>query len=92
MKHVKLYEEFLNEITYKEKSKVDTLLSKLKEKIKDSRLLNQIADFIKMEVVDPYNDFARIGDHLRSNFPQIFGKGKELEMALESWVAECEAM
>lgn len=88
MKHVKLYEEFLNEITYKEKSKVDTLISKVKEKVKDSRLLNKIADFIKMEILDPYNDFDRIGDYLKANFPEIFGKGKELEMALESWIAE----
>jgi hypothetical protein len=87
MKHIQTFENFsqVNEITFAENKKVQNLLQKLKDKIKNTRVYDEIADFVKMDILDVYTTYDSIVNHLKQNFPKFFGKGKEYEMAL----AEC---
>lgn len=92
VKHIQTFESFekLNEITFTDNKKVQDLLQKLKSKIKNTGVYTQVADFIRMDVIDVYSTYDNLIDHMRLAFPQFFGKGKEYSSVLEALLVEEE--
>lgn len=92
MKYIPTFESFvnesLNEMTRIDNVKINSLLKKLKKLVKSDNTYNDIEDFVRMDTLDVYTDYTGLIDHLRARFPQVFQKDKEVQAALESWVAE----
>jgi hypothetical protein len=65
MRHLPTFEEFINESEVNELLKIDSqklddFLKRISSKIKDSRLLSDIKDFIAMQKIDPYQSYSRV--------------------------------
>jgi len=92
MKNLKTFSEFvnessLNELTHADNNKIKDLLKKLKDKIKNTQLYNDIEDFVRMDILDLHASLDSIKSHILINFPAA-ARDREIKLALESALTE----
>lgn len=89
MKYLKTFESFVttNEILKTDASHLDKVISKLKTAIKDSKLFNDIKNFIVNNEIDPYATFDNIISGVKARFPEVESDEK-IMMAFESLLQE----
>ena len=85
MKHVKTFEAYINEITVVDSNKVKDLMKKVKERVKNSGIVDKIQKYITIAIVDPYIDYETLSMRLLQDFPKVFKEDPELKLALENF-------
>jgi hypothetical protein len=91
MKHFHTFESFLRESSHVKRvdelrtedlEKLNTLLSNIKEKIKDTSIYKQIEKFIAFHKVDPYTNYNEIVSWVKEKFGDLL-KDNGIEIVAE---------
>jgi hypothetical protein len=73
----------MNEIRVEDRKRIDQMLDTIKAKIRDSRLISQIQQFIAMNVTDPYTDWKEILSLVDGRFGSEL-KSRGVQLAIEN--------